>query len=72
MATETSKRRQFFLELAADTRVADSEALADALIVLYNGALVTANTAEPARVAAMTARRIARLTVAAAKASSSA
>jgi AcrR family transcriptional regulator len=64
--------RQYFLELAADTRVADSEALADALIVLYNGALVTANTAEQARVAAMTAKRIARLTVAAAKASSSA
>jgi hypothetical protein len=51
MAMKTSKRRQFFLELAADTRVADSEA---------------------ARVAAMTAKRIARLTVAAAKASSSA
>jgi AcrR family transcriptional regulator len=64
--------RQYFLELAADTRVADSEALAGALIVLYNGALATANTAEPARGAALTAKRIARLTLAAAKASSSA
>jgi AcrR family transcriptional regulator len=64
--------RQYFLELAADTGVGDSEALADALIVLYNGALATANTAEPARTAAMTAKRIARLTLAAAKASSSA
>jgi AcrR family transcriptional regulator len=63
---------QFFRELAADTKVADSEALADALIVLYNGALTTANTAESARAAAMTAKRIARLTLAAAKASSSA
>ena len=44
--------RQFFLELAADTGVTDSDALADALIVLYNGALTTANTAEPARSAA--------------------
>jgi AcrR family transcriptional regulator len=64
--------RRFFLELAADTGVADSEALADGLIVLYNGALATANTAEPARTAAMTAKRIARLTLAAANASSSA
>ena len=63
--------RQFFLELAADTGVTDSDALADALIVLYNGALTTASTAEPARSAAMTAKRIARLTLAAAKASSS-
>ena len=57
--------------LAADTGVADSEALAEALIVLYNGALATATTAGPSRTAAMTARRIARLTLAAAKASSS-
>src|ERR1700724_1100456 len=63
---------QFFLELAADTGATDSKALADALIVLYNGALTTATTAEPARAAAMTAKRIARLTLAAAKASSSA
>jgi AcrR family transcriptional regulator len=63
---------RFFLELAADTGAADSKALADALIVLYNGALTTATTTEPARAAAMTAKRIARLTLAAAKASSSA
>ena len=64
--------RQYFLELAADTGVADCEALADALIVLYDGALATANTTEPARTPALTAKRIARLTLAAAKASSSA
>ena len=63
--------RQYFLELAAATGAADSQALADALVVLYNGALSTASTAEPARTAALTARRIARLTLAAAKASSS-
>jgi len=59
--------RQSFLELAADTAVADSEALADALIVLYDGALTSTTLT-----AAMTAKRIARLTLAAAKASSSA
>jgi AcrR family transcriptional regulator len=64
--------RRSFLQLAADTGVSDSEALADALIVLYDGALATAGTAEPARAAAMTAKRIARLTLAVAKASSSA
>jgi AcrR family transcriptional regulator len=64
--------RQYFLELAADTEVTDSKALADALILLYNGALATATTAEPARTAALTAKRIARLTLAAARASSSA
>jgi AcrR family transcriptional regulator len=63
--------RGSFGQLARDTGVADSEALAEALIVLYDGALATANTAEPARAAAMTAKRIARLTLAAAKASSS-
>jgi AcrR family transcriptional regulator len=64
--------RQYFFELAAATGVADSQALADALLVLYNGALATANTAEPASTAGITAKRIARLTLAAAKASSSA
>src|SRR5258706_348761 len=59
-------------ELVADPGATESKALADALIVLYNGALTTAATAEPARTAAMTAKRIARLTLAAAKASSSA
>jgi AcrR family transcriptional regulator len=63
--------RRSFQQLAVDTGVADSEALADALIVLYDGALATAGTGEPARNAAMTAKRIARLTLAAAKASSS-
>jgi AcrR family transcriptional regulator len=64
--------RQSFVELAADTGVADSEALAEALIVLYDGALATASTTEPARAAAMTAKRIARLTLAAANATGSA
>jgi hypothetical protein len=64
--------RRSFLQLAADTGVADSEALADALIVLYDGAFATTGAAESARTAAMTAKRIARLTLAAAKASSSA
>jgi AcrR family transcriptional regulator len=63
--------RRYFLELAEATGVADPQALADALIVLYNGALATANTAKPARIAGITAKRIARLTLAAAKASSS-
>ena len=62
--------RQSFLQLAADTGVSDSEALADALIVLYDGALATTGTGEPARNTAMTAKRIARLTLAAARASS--
>ena len=64
--------RQLFRQLAADTGVSGSEALADALIVLYDRALATAGTAEPARTAAMTAKRIAGLTLAAARASSSA
>jgi AcrR family transcriptional regulator len=64
--------RQSFLQLAADTGVSDSDALAEALIVLYDGALATTGTAEPARNAAMTAKRIARLTLAAARAYSSA
>src|ERR1700751_1509482 len=38
--------RQSFRQLAADTGVTDSEALADALILLYDGALATANTAK--------------------------
>jgi hypothetical protein len=63
--------RRYFFELAEATGVADPQALADALIVLYNGALATANTAEPARTTGITAKRIARLTLAAAKASSS-
>ena len=62
--------RRLFLQLAADTGVSDSEALADALIVLYDGALATTDAAKPARNAAMTAKRIARLTLAAARASS--
>lgn len=64
--------RQSFLELAADTGVPESAALADALIVLYDGALATAEVGGAARAAALTAKRIARLTVAAAQASSSA
>jgi AcrR family transcriptional regulator len=64
--------RRSFLQLAADTGVSDSEPLADALIVLYDGALATTGTAESGRNAAMTAKRIARLTLAAARVSSSA
>jgi AcrR family transcriptional regulator len=64
--------RQSFLELAADTGVPESAALADALIVLYDGAMATAEVGGAARAAALTAKRIARLTVAAAQASSSA
>ena len=64
--------RQIFVKLAADTGVADSQALADALTVLYDGALATAEMGSGARAAAITAKRIARLTLAAAKASSSA
>jgi AcrR family transcriptional regulator len=62
--------RESFLALAVGTGVADTESLADALIVLYDGALATAEVAPTARTAPMTAKRIARLTVAAAKASS--
>jgi hypothetical protein len=62
--------RDSFLALAADTGVADTASLADALILLYDGALATAEVASTARTAAMTAKRIARLTIAAAKASS--
>jgi AcrR family transcriptional regulator len=62
--------RQSFNALASATGVADPGALADALIVLYDGALATAEVAGTARTAAVTAKRIARLTVAAAKASS--
>ena len=62
---------QSLLQLAADTGVPDSQALAEALTVLYNGALATANAGPPSRAAAMTAKRLARLTLAAAKASSS-
>jgi len=62
--------RESFLGLAADTGVADPGALADALILLYDGALATAEVASTARSAALTAKRIARLTIAAAKASS--
>jgi AcrR family transcriptional regulator len=58
-----------FRQLAIGTGVSDSEALADALIVLHDGALATACTADRARTSATTAKRIARLTLAAARAS---
>jgi AcrR family transcriptional regulator len=64
--------RRSFGQLAAETGVSDSEALAEALIVLYDGALATTGTDESARNTAMTAKRIARLTLAAARVSSSA
>ena len=63
--------RRSLLQLAAETGVPDSQALAEALIVLYNGALASANTAAPSGAPAMTAKRLAGLTLAAAKASSS-
>jgi AcrR family transcriptional regulator len=63
--------RRSFVRLAADTGVSDSEALADALIVLYDGALATAEMGGTSRAAALTAKRIARLTLAAAKVSGS-
>src|ERR1700752_2794657 len=62
--------RESFDALATDTGVADAASLADALIVLYDGALATAEVASTARTAAMTAKRVARLTIAVAKASS--
>jgi AcrR family transcriptional regulator len=61
--------RESFLALAAETGVTEPAALADALILLYDGALATAEVSKTARAAAMTAKRIARLTVAVAKAS---
>ena len=64
--------RQTFLRLAADTGVADPGALADALNVLYDGALATAEVESGARAVVMTAKRVARLTLAAAKVSGSA
>ena len=64
--------RSLFAELAARTGVADADALTDALIVLYDGALATAEMGSSARAAALTAKRIARLTLAAAKVSGSA
>jgi AcrR family transcriptional regulator len=60
--------RESFLALAAETGVTEPAALADALILLYDGALATAEVSKTARAAAMTAKRIARLTVAVAKA----
>jgi AcrR family transcriptional regulator len=60
---------QTFRNLAADTGVADSVALTDALILLYDGALATASMAQPGPAAAMTAKTLARLILAAAKAS---
>src|ERR1700730_2417463 len=64
--------RGLFAELAARTRVADADGLTDALIVLYDGALATAEMGGTARATALTAKRIARLTLAAAKVSGSA
>ena len=52
--------RESFQALAADTGVADMESLADALIVLFFGALATAEISSTARTAAMTAKLIAR------------
>jgi AcrR family transcriptional regulator len=63
--------RRFFADLAARTGAADSEALTDALIVLYEGAVATAEMGDTPRAAALTAKRIARLTLAAARISGS-
>jgi AcrR family transcriptional regulator len=62
--------QEFFRALAADTGVADYAALADALVLLYDGAVATSERDRSAHAAAMTAKRIARLTLAAAAASS--
>jgi AcrR family transcriptional regulator len=64
--------RCLFMDLAAGTGVTDCEALTDALIVLYDGALATAEIGGSARAKALTAKRIARLTLAAAEVSGSA
>jgi hypothetical protein len=61
--------RRSFAELAAGAGVADAEALADALIVLYDGALANTEIGGAARARALTAKRIARLTLAAGKVS---
>ncbi|CAN5656191.1 TetR/AcrR family transcriptional regulator [soil metagenome] len=63
--------RQTFTELADDSGVPDPAALIDALVVLYDGAVATASMDNTAGAAALTAKRIARLTLAAAKASTS-
>jgi AcrR family transcriptional regulator len=60
--------RCLFADLAAGTGVTDCEALTDALIVLYDGALAAAEMGSSARAKALTAKRIARLTLAAGKA----
>ena len=62
--------RESFKALAAETGVTEPAALADALILLYDGALATAEAAKTARAAAMTAKRVARLTIPVAKAAS--
>jgi AcrR family transcriptional regulator len=58
-------------DLASQTGVIDPEALVDALVVLHDGAMATAMMDNTSRGTAKTARRIAQLTLAAAKASSS-
>jgi hypothetical protein len=58
------------VSLAGEEQIAAQRVQAS-LVLLYDGALATASTAEPARTAAMTAKRIARLTLAAANASRS-
>jgi AcrR family transcriptional regulator len=56
--------------LAGQTRVDNPDALVDALVVLYDGAITTAVMDHTSAAAANTAKRIARLTLAVAKASS--
>ena len=62
--------RESFNALAADTGVTDPRPSQMHSSCLYDGALATAEVAKTARAAAMTAKRVARLTIAVAKASS--
>jgi AcrR family transcriptional regulator len=62
--------RDTMRELVDDTGVANPDALVDALVVLYDGAITTAVMDHTSSAAAKTAKRIARLTLAVAKASS--
>jgi AcrR family transcriptional regulator len=57
-------------DLAVETGVADPDALVDSMVVLYDGAITTAVMDHISSSAAQTAKRVARLTLAVAKASS--
>jgi AcrR family transcriptional regulator len=61
--------RNTMRDLAGQTGVADPDALVDSMVVLYDGAITTAVMDHTSSAAAKTAKRIARLTIAVAKAS---